>query len=76
MRSGKILRHSVSIDEQEVFCLIHKPVELHELQPSRFTGRVASWAEHAERRYGDSDQPRHDLRRGRPSPRLVDLPRR
>ena len=57
MRSGKILRHSVGIDEQEVFCLIHKPVELPELQPSRFTGRVASWAEHAERRYGDSINP-------------------
>jgi hypothetical protein len=45
MRSGKILRHWVAIDEHEVFCLIHKPVELHEVQPSRFAGRVASWAE-------------------------------
>ena len=42
MRSGKILRHWVAIDEQEVFCLIHRPVELHEVQPSHFTGRVAS----------------------------------
>ena len=41
MRSGKILRHSVAIDEQEVFGLIHRPVELHEVQPSRFEGRVA-----------------------------------
>jgi hypothetical protein len=57
MQSGKILGHSVSIDEQEVFSLIHKPVELHELQPSNFAGRVASWAEHAERRYGDSINP-------------------
>ncbi len=57
MRSGKILRHWVAIDEHEVFCLIHKPVELHEVQPSRFAGRVASWAEQAERRYGDSINP-------------------
>jgi hypothetical protein len=57
MRSGGVLRHSVSIDEQEVFRLIHKPVELLELQPSRFEGRVASWAEYAERRYGDSISP-------------------
>ena len=57
MRSGKILRHWVAIDEQEVFCLIHRPVELHEVQPSHFTGRVALWAEHAERRYGDSINP-------------------
>ena len=57
MRSGKILRHSVSIDEQEVFSLIHKSVELPEPQPSRFEGRVASWAESAERRYGDSINP-------------------
>ncbi len=57
MTSGEVLRHSVSIDEQEVFCLIHKPVELLELQPSNFAGRVASWAEHAERRYGDSINP-------------------
>ena len=28
MTSGEVLRHSVSIDEQEVFSLIHKPVEL------------------------------------------------
>src|SRR4051794_11764138 len=54
MRSGKILRHSVTIDEQEVFSLIHEPVSLLEPQASRFDGRVASWAEHAERRYGDS----------------------
>ena len=57
MRSGKVLRHSVSIDEQEVFSLIRRPVELHELQPSRFTGRVASWAEHTARRYGDAINP-------------------
>jgi len=57
MRSGEVLRHSVSIDEQEVFCLIHKPVEVEELQPSNFTGRVASWAEQTERRYGDSVNP-------------------
>ncbi len=57
MRSGKILRHSVRFDEQEVFALIHKPVELPELQASRFAGRVASWAEDAERRYGDSINP-------------------
>jgi hypothetical protein len=57
MRLGKILRHSVRIDEQDVFSLIHRPVELAELQPSRFTGRVASWAEHAERRYCDSINP-------------------
>jgi len=57
MSSGKILGHSVSIDEEEVFSLIHKPVELPELQPSRFAGRVASWAEYAERRYGDSINP-------------------
>ena len=40
MQSGKILGHSVSIHEQEVFSLIHRPVELLELQPSRFAGRV------------------------------------
>ena len=57
MSSGKILRHSVSIGEQEVFSLIRKPVELRELQPSGFVGRVASWAEHAERHYGDSINP-------------------
>src|SRR3954452_16072894 len=57
MRSGKILRHSVAIDEQEVFGLIHRPLELLEVQPSRFEGRVASWAEHAERSYGDSINP-------------------
>jgi hypothetical protein len=57
MTSGGVLRHSVSIDEQEVFRLIHKPVELLELQPSHFEGRVASWAEYAERRYGDSINP-------------------
>ncbi len=57
MKTGKILRHSVSIDEAEVFCLIHRPVELLELQPSRFEGRVASWAEYAEHRYGDSINP-------------------
>ena len=57
MKTGKVLRHSVSIDEEEVFGLIHKPVEVLELQPSRFEGRVASWAEHAERRYGDSISP-------------------
>ena len=57
MRSGDVLRHSVSIDEQEVFCLIHRPVELLELQPSRFAGRVALWAEAVERRYGDSINP-------------------
>ena len=57
MTSGEVLRHSVSIDEQEVFRLIRKPVELLELQPSRFVGRVASWAEYAERRYGDSINP-------------------
>lgn len=57
MSSGEILRHSVSIDEREVFLLIHQPVELLELQPSGFSGRVASWAEHAERRYGDSINP-------------------
>ena len=57
MASGEVLRHSVSIDEQEVFCLIHKPVELPEIQPSHFVGRVASWAEYAERRYGDSINP-------------------
>ena len=45
MASGEVLRHSVSIDEQEVFRLIHRPVELLELQPSQFTGRVASWAD-------------------------------
>jgi hypothetical protein len=57
MKTGKVLRHSVSIDEEDVFSLIHRPVEVLELQPSRFTGRVASWAEHAERRYGDSITP-------------------
>ena len=57
MTSGGVLRHSVRIDEQEVFCLIHQPVELLELQPSRFEGRVATWAEYAERRYGDSIYP-------------------
>ena len=36
MTSGEVTRHSVAIDEQEVFCLIHKPVELSELQPSSF----------------------------------------
>ena len=56
LRSGKILRHSVSIDEQEVFSLIHKPVELQEPQPSRFAGRVAAWAEDAARRYGDIEE--------------------
>ena len=45
MVSNEILRHSVRIDEQEVFCLIHKPVELPEIQPSQFVGRVASWAD-------------------------------
>ena len=57
MTSGGVLRHSVSIDEQEVFELIHKPVAVLELQPSQFAGRVASWAEYAERRYGDSINP-------------------
>ena len=57
MRSGKILRHSVSIDEEEVFSLIHIPLAVHEFQPSRFVGRVAAWAEQAERRYGDSVNP-------------------
>jgi hypothetical protein len=57
MSSGGILRHSISIDEREVFCLIHKPVELLELQPNGFVGRVALWAEEAERRYGDSVNP-------------------
>ena len=57
MTSSGVLRHSVRIDEQEVFCLIHRPVELLELQPSQFAGRVASWAEYAERRYGDSINP-------------------
>ena len=57
MPSGELLRHSVRIDEQEVFGLIRKPVELPEIQPSHFVGRVASWAEHAERRYGDSINP-------------------
>jgi hypothetical protein len=57
VRTGKILRHSVSIDEEQVFSLIHKPVALAELQPSRFAGRVALWAEDAERRYGDSINP-------------------
>jgi hypothetical protein len=57
MSSGEILRHSVSIDEEEVFALIHRPVELLELQPSRFAGRVALWAEAAERRFGDSVNP-------------------
>jgi len=54
VRTGKILRHSVSIDEEQVFALIRKPVALAELQPSRFTGRVALWAAETERRYGDS----------------------
>ena len=57
MASGGVLRHSVSIDEGEVFGLIHRPVELLELRPSGFAGRVASWAEYAERRYGDSITP-------------------
>jgi len=57
MAAGDVLRHSVSIDEQEVFRLIGRPVELLELQPSQFSGRVASWAEYAERRYGDSINP-------------------
>jgi len=57
MSSGEVLRHSVRIDEQEVFALIHTPTALPELQPSQFTGRVASWAEYAERRYGDSINP-------------------
>ena len=56
LRSGKILRHSVSIDEHEVFSLIHKPVELQEPQPSRFADRVAAWAEDAARRYGDIEE--------------------
>ena len=75
MRTGKILRHSVSIDEEEVFSLIHTPVELLEPQPSRFDGRVASWAEHAEQPLRRLDQPRHDLRRERAASRLVDPPR-
>jgi len=57
MASGGVLRHSVSIDEREVFSLIHRSVELLELRPSDFAGRVASWAEYAERRYGDSINP-------------------
>lgn len=57
MGSGEVLRHSVRIDEHEVFDLIHKPTAVPELQPSNFTGRVAAWAEHAERRYGDSINP-------------------
>jgi hypothetical protein len=57
MRTGKILRHSVRIDEEEVFSLIHTPVELAEPQPSQFTGRVALWAESAEQQYGDSINP-------------------
>jgi len=57
MSSGEVLRHSVSIGEQEVFSLIPRPVELLELQPSHFVGRVASWAEYVERRYGDSINP-------------------
>ena len=54
---GEVLRHSVNIDEQEVFCLIHKPLDLQEIQPSHFVGRVALWADYAERRYGDSINP-------------------
>ena len=65
MRSGKILRHSVSIDEQEVFCLIHKPVELLRApaesfhRPCRLVGRACGAS------LRRLDQPRHDLRRGR-----------
>ena len=57
MAAGGVLRHSVSIDEREVFSLIRRPVEVLELRPSDFAGRVASWAEYAERRYGDSINP-------------------
>ena len=75
MTSGEVLRHSVSIDEQEVFRLIRKPVELLELQPSRFVGRVASWAEYAERRYGDSINPVMTYVESGPHQSLVDSPR-
>lgn len=54
MASGEILRHSVNIDENEVFGLIHKPIELPEIQPSNFEGRVKTWAESVEFYYGDS----------------------
>jgi len=57
VRSSRTLGHSVRIGEEEVFSLIHRPVELAELQPSGFVGRVASWAEAAERRYGDAIVP-------------------
>ena len=40
MRSGKILRHWVAIDEQEVFCLIHRPVSC--TRSSRASSRAAS----------------------------------
>lgn len=54
MVGGEVLRHSVNIDEHEIFDLIHKPVELPELRGSQFSGRVAEWADYAEYRYGDS----------------------
>ena len=73
--NGQNPRHSVTIDEQEVFGLIHRPVELAEPQPSGFVGRVASWAESAERRYGDWINPVMTYVENGPHRRLVDLSR-
>ncbi len=56
MARRDVLKHSVTIDEEEVFSLIHRPKEVIEPQRSNFTGRVAIWAEERERR-GDSINP-------------------
>lgn len=56
MATPEVLKHSVIIDEEEVFKLIHNVRTVPEIQPSNFTGRVAIWAEERERR-GDSIEP-------------------
>lgn len=50
MARPEILKHSVRIDEEEVFRLIGSACELPQIQPSFFGGRVALWAEERERR--------------------------
>ena len=53
MANPEILSHSVKVEEEEVFDLIHIAREVIEPQASKFTGRVAEWADERERR-GDN----------------------
>ncbi|MBA3757959.1 hypothetical protein H0X09_03830 [Candidatus Saccharibacteria bacterium] len=45
MTSSETLGHSVTIDEEEVYSLIHNVKSVREIQPTQFTGRVAIWGE-------------------------------